>query len=96
MAIKLVTIILVSIGTICLSIAILPTRQICGLEKKHRFAWRCLGILILLFLVGYLYYGSQLLFRPVQIHDLLISIIMVAGGFLLFWLPASACRRLKA
>ncbi|HDO30390.1 MAG TPA: GGDEF domain-containing protein, partial [Desulfobacteraceae bacterium] len=81
MTIKLVTIIFVSIGTICISIAILPTRQICGLERKHRFAWRCLGALILLFLLGYLYYGGQLLIRPARIHDLMISIIMMAGGF---------------
>ncbi len=95
MVIKLIAIILVSIGTICLSIAILPTRQICSLEKKHRFAWRCLGTLILLFLGGYLYYGSQLLFRPVQIHDLLISIIMVAGGFFVILVARLSLQTLK-
>lgn len=95
MVIKLITIILVSIGTTCLSIAILPTRRICSLDKKHRFAWRYLGTLILLFLVGYLYYGSQLLFRPVQIHDLLISIIMVTGGFFVILVTRLSLQTLK-
>jgi len=95
MTIKLVTIILLLIGILCLSIAVLPTRQICGLEKKHRVAWRCLGALILLFLAGYLYYGSLLIIRPARVHDLLISIIMAAGGIFVILVPASACRRLK-
>ncbi len=79
-AIKLITIILLLTGILCLSIAVVPTRQICGLEKKHRLAWRCLGALILLFLAGYLYYGGYLLRRPARMYDLLISIIMAAGG----------------
>ncbi len=80
MAITLVTIILLLTGILCLAIAVLTTKQICGLGEKHRLAWICLGALILFFLAGYLYYGGYLLTHAVRMHDLLISVIMAAGG----------------
>lgn len=80
MAIKTFSLIVMSAGISCLFMAISPTKHICDIEKKHKLAWRLLAVLILVFLLGYLYYIYLLFTREVTMEDILFSIILCGGG----------------
>lgn len=80
MIIRIIALIFLLGGTACLVAALPVTRNICVLETKHGIAWRWLGGFIIIFLIGYVYYGYRLLFYDIDIHDLLLSLILGEGG----------------
>lgn len=80
MALKILSLTFILVGTVSLLLSLKPTKLICDLDEKFRLAWRYLGALILLFLAGYIYYGFRLLTQESRIQDLLLSLILFGGG----------------
>ena len=85
----------IAVGIACLFLSLFPTKQICDLEKKHQLAWKLLGIFLLMFLGGYVYYGYLIAIRAVNLHDLLISLILAGGGIFVIIVVRLSLQTLK-
>ena len=80
MIIRILSLLFLLGGTVCLVSALPFTRKICALETRHGLAWRWLGGFIVLFLAGYLYYAYRLWFFAIHLEDILLSFILGGGG----------------
>jgi len=68
------------LGTVLLCLSLIPTRQLCTGKHQNTRAWRFLGALIILFLLGYAAYGLYLFKAEVGRLDLFVALILFGGG----------------
>ncbi len=95
MSVKFISLLFILIGTGCLILSLQPTKHIYDFEKKHRLAWRWLGILILMFLAGYLYYSFKVMTQENHLLDLLLSLILFGGGIFVFMVTRLSLQTLE-
>ena len=95
MVVKIISLAFILVGTACLFLSLQPTKVICDLEKKHRLAWRYLGAMILLFIAGYVYYGFRFLSHEARLDDLLLSVVLGAGGIFVIMVARLSLQTLK-
>jgi diguanylate cyclase (GGDEF)-like protein len=77
---KLLALILISMGAFLMATALFPTKKLCHQKHHATTAWRILGLLIILFLIGYGVYGVLLIKTGVDLGDLVVAIIMFGSG----------------
>ncbi len=79
---KSIAFILVFLGTILLGISLLPTKHICAGKQQDTKAWRLLGALIVLFLLGYVADGFYLFRARTEVGrlDLIVALTLFGGS----------------
>ncbi|MEN8134070.1 MAG: EAL domain-containing protein [Thermodesulfobacteriota bacterium] len=78
---KIVVIIIVLLSIVLLTYALNPTRKIC--RRKHRLydSWKFLGILIVLFIVGYLLFLNMVVQSPASTTlEMVVTSILLGGA----------------
>jgi diguanylate cyclase (GGDEF)-like protein len=77
---KSLSLILIAIGALLLATALFPAKKLCNQDHHATKDWRVLGILIILFLVGYGVHGILLVKTEIALGDLVVATIMFGGG----------------
>ncbi len=79
MTLKLLSLLFVIGGGLCLVLSLRPIRLIRN-EKQQISSWNVLFLLILFFVAGYLAYAVLLLFVPVNYPEFMVSLVFFGGG----------------
>ncbi len=78
---RLLSLIFVYLGTILLVISLFPTRRLCHQNHPGAFVWRLLGVMIIMFIIGYGLFGALLLkTSELETIHFIVTLIMFGGG----------------
>ena len=77
---KLISILLVSIGTFILAYSLIPTKEICSKKWKAHPGWKVLAGMIVFFVVGYIMYCHMLTSGPGSLLKFIVSLILFFGS----------------
>ncbi len=71
---------LLASGLVSLGISLYYAHRICKIIQQNRSGWSVLRGLMAFFILGYLAYGALLFSHPVDISDIIVSVIFCGGG----------------
>lgn len=71
---------LVMIGLIALALSLIPLASICRHDTGYRSGWRAMFALVLVFILGYIFFCYHLMFEPFTLINLILAGIFLGGG----------------
>ena len=71
---------LVLIGLIALVLSLIPLTTICRYKTGHQAGWYAMFVLVLVFILGYLFFCYHLMFKLPEMVDIILSGIFAGGG----------------
>ena len=77
---QIFSILLVVAGLIALASSLVPLVAICRHKTGYRMGWRGMFALVLVFIIGYIFFCYHLIYQPLTFMDLILAGIFSGGG----------------
>lgn len=71
---------LVIVGLIALILSLIPLTSICSHDTRYRWGWGAMFALVLIFILGYLFFCYHLMFKVPDVIDFILAGIFAGGG----------------
>lgn len=74
------SVLLVVIGLIALVLSLIPLTAICRHETGYHIGWRAMFALVLVFILGYMFFCHHLIFKTPSLIESILAAIFAGGG----------------